>query len=685
MGRKKLPPMRESSVAVPPLGTARQSVAKSLNTRSALPTITKSQSGVGASKKVKKKKKKKIIDEEDSDAEAEEEEEDEDDDDDDEESPEDEEDESDPEEEEEEEILDEAGDEVKKEFPVLKRPGAMSILEDRDHSGGALISRRTSIGSAGSERSSVHGLSTSHSRADSDVFDEDRGSFIASFNAAVAEGTSMEMKGFPPPLASPSVRNSPLDEAMILLQHQQKLPKNVALRTKARRSFLLRKVVANNRREAMRVTHTPLKFTNSQFDLFTSSTGGGIRSGDPYGRFLTGNKTEKIRIPSASEAAATTRKEKAIKGRGRQTSSQLNGAKRTPETKSGNEANIGPSAGGFSVGKAPKGGIIPRSLPAQKRIRKLAQKQQIRAQLQGKWDRLEDLRIHIIARMRSLKHYYGELQWLKNENKRLQEEYSHTTLEMNIQVSEILNSNDDQNRMLYKVHRDRKRQQVMLNRELEKVDHAHLAKQKTLRDVIVEKEKEYQEAILDVQELDEFQKNLEIDPAALKKRMADENARRNMALADHERRFSALQDIAAAEQVEAERTFSERIMTIINQEKSTLSSRFDEALRLSAINNKRLRREIAIHLEHQDKIQAEIDKILEERAAVAKIKEGTKDVRRQVLKLTKFIKCTPDMDFELRMRADRPMGALRDAMVGAPKIGERLPLGPTPVTASSSG
>ncbi|KND00069.1 uncharacterized protein SPPG_09192 [Spizellomyces punctatus DAOM BR117] len=370
------------------------------------------------------------------------------------------------------------------------------------------------------------------------------------------------------------------------------------------------------RREAIRLSHAPVKLTGSQFELFTASTGGGIRTGDPYARFLIGPRTERLQVPTVEEAGRS------------KTDRQM-------------------AAKGLMVGKAPAGGIIARSFPVSKRKRKQMQMAEIKAELVSKWERLEDLRLQIIARMKSLKHYHGELQSLKDENKQLKEEHQRITAEMNTRVSEILDSNDDQNRTILQVHRERKQQRAKLERDMARFHAAADERIQELEKVVRERQSSLEEAERDLEELVEFENLVDIDPDAMSKQISAVQARRDALLVEHERKLAALSEHAETEGKESEQLFVDKIMAIIDQEKSQLTSTFDDVLKVSVKINKRLRREIALQQEHQLKIELEIEAKMAEQRRAFEMKRKMVDTRRKVLQLSKFMTCTPDMEFSV--------------------------------------
>lgn len=122
---------------------------------------------------------------------------------------------------------------------------------------------------------------------------------------------------------------------------------------------------SRSRRESIRLSHVPMRLTNSQFNLFTASTGGGMRKGDPYAKFLIGPRSVRIDVPTASEVDLLAAKSRTL-----------------------------------TVGKAPRGGFStrPQAIPVNKRKRKQLEKEKIKADIVHKWDQLEDLRIQYVSR-----------------------------------------------------------------------------------------------------------------------------------------------------------------------------------------------------------------------------------------------------------------------------------------------
>ncbi|TPX68376.1 hypothetical protein SpCBS45565_g03185 [Spizellomyces sp. 'palustris'] len=444
-----------------------------------------------------------------------------------------------------------------------------------------------------------HSTTVSTSNASLPSSDDEASDFIASLHASINAA------------AAAALESQPRDAR----RRQSLLPPTGAPNpSRPRRQKAVRRPSA--RREAIRLSHAPVKLTGSQFELFTASTGGGIRTGDPYARFLVGPRTERLQIPTVEEA-------------GRSKADRQMGAK------------------GLTVGKAPAGGIIARSFPVTKRKRKQMQMADIKAELVSKWERLEDLRLQIIARMKSLKHYHGELQSLKDENRELKEEHQRITAEMNTRVSEILDSNDDQNRTILQVHRERKQQRAKLERDMARFHAAAAERIQELEKVVRERQSSLEEAERDLEELVEFENLVDVDPDAMCKQISAVQARRDALVAEHERKLAALSEHAETEGKESEQLFFDKIMAIIDQEKSQLTSTFDDVLKMSVKINKRLRREIALQQEHQRKIELEIEAKVAERRRALGIKRKMVDTRRRVLQLSKFMTCTPDMEFSV--------------------------------------
>ncbi|KAJ3007886.1 hypothetical protein HKX48_008882 [Thoreauomyces humboldtii] len=148
------------------------------------------------------------------------------------------------------------------------------------------------------------------------------------------------------------------------------------------------------RREAIRLTHAPLKLTVSQFDLFAAATGNTIRTGDPYARFLLGPRKVKVDVPTLAElekeqkraAAATVGPGGGLVGVVRTKKKEKQGTSMFASQTS--VVMVGKGTSGFS--KEQKG---TAATAAPKRKFRVAKKEQYKMDLVSKWDRLEDMRI----------------------------------------------------------------------------------------------------------------------------------------------------------------------------------------------------------------------------------------------------------------------------------------------------
>ncbi|KAJ3178072.1 hypothetical protein HDU87_003854 [Geranomyces variabilis] len=370
------------------------------------------------------------------------------------------------------------------------------------------------------------------------------------------------------------------------------------------------------RREAIRLTHAPVKLTTSQFDLFTTATGNTIRTGDPYARFLVGPRKVLVDVPTLNEledemrAAATHQGLSGLKG-------------------GGLKARGGTA--GLTVGKGTKGFAkkSAKVLPVKKKYR-LMRKEQFKADVFQKWDRLEDLRIQIIARMQSLKHCHSELQVLKAENVRLRDHYNKLSKSMNSRVTEILSLNSSQNDSVMAAHRERRQQRRDLQAGMAASDKAERRKLRAAENALRARQKRLLELQHEIEMLTAFQE-ISLTSSKLETEYAAA-----LALQSHisERHAAAIDKVRAQDQSDRhdmENVFCARILALVDATQRDIPPLVRGVLENSMRTNERLRREIEMHADVQEEVEADVERSKAVAREIRKEAVGSRDVRRKVL------------------------------------------------------
>ncbi|KAJ3164665.1 hypothetical protein HDU88_005095 [Geranomyces variabilis] len=370
------------------------------------------------------------------------------------------------------------------------------------------------------------------------------------------------------------------------------------------------------RREAIRLVHAPVKLTNSQFDLFTSATGNTIRTGDPYARFLVGPRKVRVDVPTLNELEEEMRAAAAHQG--------LTGLK-------GGGLKARGGTAGLTVGKGTKGFArkSAKVVPVKKKYR-LMRKEQFKADVFQKWDRLEDLRIQIIARMQSLKHCHSELQVLKVENVRLRDHYNKLSKSMNSRVTEILSLNSSQNDSVMAAHRERRQQRRELQASMAAFDKAERQKRRVAENALRSRQKRLLDLQHEIEMLTAFQE-ISLTSSKLETEYAAA-----LALQSHisERHAAAMAKVRAQDESDRhdmENVFCARILALVDATQRDIPPLVRGVLRDSMRTNDRLRREIEMHAGVQEEVEADVER--NKAVARERVKEavGSRDVRRKVL------------------------------------------------------
>ncbi|KAJ3216569.1 hypothetical protein HDU67_009263 [Dinochytrium kinnereticum] len=448
------------------------------------------------------------------------------------------------------------------------------------------------------------------------------------------------------------------------------------------------------RRGSIHVGQAPVKLTNSELDLLVTSTGtfkGG--AGDAQRRFLSLNggtlKTVRLAGPGGSLAAPLAGQmsklisdgdpDKGSKLRmGRKTATQRarekargyhEGPVTAPKISVGLLTSAGSGEGGtreyLTVGRAPKMGIVDKRnrgnmayLKAANpgKFKKQKAREIARSYLLSKWENLEELRLLIIAKMASLKHYHFELEDLRRLNTEIREAHKETVKETNDKISDILKENEQAHIEISKLEKKRKSRRKTLHEDYRQFEINATAEISRAEYSVDRVRKAVDDLTRDVQSLLDFKSLYESDPEALQKQVAEEVEKKKDLDSQRTVLLDAVRTRWEEEQRDIEATWMARVKILIDEMSQKLSGKIDCSLDGDVRRNMRLRREQSLLEEQMKSAKQEIERILEERKQILQQEKELADPRRNVLKLAEFMTCTPDMEFSISEKRTKNYG-----------------------------
>ncbi|ORY41333.1 hypothetical protein BCR33DRAFT_718952 [Rhizoclosmatium globosum] len=281
------------------------------------------------------------------------------------------------------------------------------------------------------------------------------------------------------------------------------------------------------------------------------------------------------------------------------------------------------------------------------KYKRYMEKEKAKAFLLGKWEVLEQMRIHITAKTASLKHYHEYFQELSQENAELRERHKEVSYKTNTKISKTLEQNEAMALDIQRIDMERKRQFQILqgtydefeqnaNQEIEKLEQKVDMTQKTVDRITLELDK-----------LIEFKSLKESNPTAIANKIVEYKKQRDDHIKMRAKELEQIKIDWKADQAEIEQTWMAKVQTLIDAMGDSLKVHVDTSPSGNYYQNGRLRHEISVHKAQQAKAQAQIDEMLRIRAELVKAAEKTKDKRRNVLHLSEQMTCTPDMEFEV--------------------------------------
>ncbi|KAJ3062357.1 hypothetical protein HDU98_001773 [Podochytrium sp. JEL0797] len=432
------------------------------------------------------------------------------------------------------------------------------------------------------------------------------------------------------------------------------------------------------RRGSLHAIPTITKLSQSQMDLFTSTTGqfrGGPR--DPHFRFLRRNlKGVKLSGPGISipTAIAPTYsiQEKKLELKAKNDflskhSKRIQGAQAMKEhywQVSKNKYTVGAGTDGFGdvTGGMRAGSklndkeevnetelrLLKVSDPD--KYKKYIEREKAKAFLLTKWEVLEQLRIQIIAKTTSLKHYHSYYEELFKENEELRAKHKEVTYKTNTKISQTLEKNEDLTLDIVRIDQERKKQYQTLKANYNEFEANADQDIESLRQKLAMTEKTVHRINVEINKLMDFKLLKESNPTAIANRIKEVKQLRS----EHAKKLAEeLLQIKVdwqKDQSEIEAGWMAKVQTLIDAMGDSLKVHVDKGHSGNYHQNARLRHEIAVHRAQQQRSQEQIDKILEERRQIKLEDEKLKDGRRNVFRLKEQMSCTPDMEFEVKPR-----------------------------------
>ncbi|KAI9012979.1 hypothetical protein BC832DRAFT_537819 [Gaertneriomyces semiglobifer] len=316
-----------------------------------------------------------------------------------------------------------------------------------------------------------------------------------------------------------------------------------------------------HRRASILLQHAPMNLSSSQFSLLTTESADPALRSDNYATFLRGPRSVRLDLP------------------------------RNGFTKGVTPLVVGKGTSGFQVRPSSRKTNVPQ------------QPQSTSEEMRQKWQKLEHLRIKIIATMRSLKFWYQKYQALKDLNKRLQHEHQRVRVKTAQNVTGTLTSIAELNLHISDLRREaRKQRRRLARRENKERDEAQSAIDE-LEGTIRTKEKALQEADDELNVLLAFQKK---QPEELISEIQNTRRALEMSQASHSRQIEAMKAKFAEEEHEAEEEVMSAVMECIDLETSKLNPAYHLRLQDCQTTAFRLDREIRIQEGHLSQIASEV-------------------------------------------------------------------------------
>ncbi|OAJ37261.1 hypothetical protein BDEG_21306 [Batrachochytrium dendrobatidis JEL423] len=357
--------------------------------------------------------------------------------------------------------------------------------------------------------------------------------------------------------------------------------------------------------------------TESQLNLLGDTTGAFRGPGDVYARFLMGGRNLRVGARKALAAAI-----------------------HATETGQMDEFLIDKNPSRFAV--------VSKNSRSMGRLRK-KHKEMLKQKMLDKVQALEESRVYIITHMASLNTYHKSMLDLKNENTKLKAEYENVVADINRRVSSTLLKNEESDSMIKRLQRERNVQRKRLAKAYATLIRSGNESIQAKETKLEETKNRYNQQVQEHIDLKEFKASTEInmtflDPEVIAKRVAAEYERKEQMLLEYQRLQMEYQEKFKIEEREAEQIVINRIMQIIDDAKTELSSFINKATTTAYRENQRLKMEIQIQEEHKLQFAKQISNFEQKQKQLILDQSKYVDERRRVLNLKECMTCTPDMD-----------------------------------------
>ncbi|KAJ3063436.1 hypothetical protein HDU99_004837, partial [Rhizoclosmatium hyalinum] len=376
--------------------------------------------------------------------------------------------------------------------------------------------------------------------------------------------------------------------ASVLMSKTSGTPSTPGMNRMSERNQLLRLAspgdVLLGRRGSLHAIPTTTKLSKSEIDLFTSITGQ-FRGGplDPHFRFLRRNMKgvklsgPAITIPNAfapTYYVAEKKKEQRAKNDFlSKHSRRIQGAQAMKEHDwqvSRNKYYVGAGTAGMDVmslgnprdkdEEVNEAELRLMKVSNPEKYKRYMEKEKAKAFLLGKWEVLEQMRIHITAKTASLKHYHEYFQELSQENAELRERHKEVSYKTNTKISKTLEQNEAMALDIQRIDMERKRQFQILqgtydefeqnaNQEIEKLEQKVDMTQKTVDRITLELDK-----------LIEFKSN----PTAIANKIVEYKKQRDDHIKMRAKELEQIKIDWKADQAEIEQTWMAKVQTFID-------------------------------------------------------------------------------------------------------------------------
>ncbi|KAH9268291.1 hypothetical protein BASA83_009452 [Batrachochytrium salamandrivorans] len=339
--------------------------------------------------------------------------------------------------------------------------------------------------------------------------------------------------------------------------------------------------------------------TEPQFNSLTNSTGAFRSPSNAYERFLMGGRNVRIGARRALAAALQA-------------------------TDAGHMDEI-------LIGKnTTRSHPLSRNPQSIDRLRK-SYKSKLKQNMTEKVQAMEETRIYIITHMSALNNYRKTMFDLKHENQRLKEEYETVVTNINNRVSSTLLKNEESDSIIKNLQKEHITKRKKLAKAFSVFIHSNAEAVRLLENKLQATKSMYDSQVQELIDLQEFKTMTFLDPEVIAKRIVAEYEHKEQLLLEHQRIEKQFGERFAMEEKEADQTVIDRIIEIIDGEKTQLSSFIRKAIATARRKNQRLKTEIQIQQKYHAQFAEDIKLAEEVRAQLILDLEKHKDDRRKVL------------------------------------------------------